>query len=70
MNVAITLKTDLNVFAQFDPKIPEKDRSIPFLFLANIHPGLQMNVIRQMKKPKFTLLDTMNLWINIAERTC
>ena len=68
MNVAITLKTDLNVFAQFDPKIPEKDRSIPFLFLANIHPGLQMNVIRQMKKPKFTLLDTMNLWINIARK--
>ncbi len=68
MNVAITEKTELNVFAQFSPKIPVQDRNIPFLFLANIHPALQMNVLCQMKKPKFTLLDTMNLWINIAKK--
>ncbi len=63
MNVAYTLKTELNVFAQFDPKIPEKDRHIPYLFLANIHPALQLNVLKQMYKPKFTMLDTRELWI-------
>ncbi|HVM33154.1 MAG TPA: PfkB family carbohydrate kinase [bacterium] len=68
MNIAYTLKTDLNVFATFDPKIPEKDRKIPFLFLANIHPALQYRVTQQMKRPKFILLDTMNLWINIARK--
>jgi sugar/nucleoside kinase (ribokinase family) len=68
MNIAYTVKTDLNVFATFDPKIPEKDRNIPFLFLANIHPALQYKVTQQMHKPKFTLLDTMNLWINIARK--
>jgi sugar/nucleoside kinase (ribokinase family) len=68
MNIAYTLKTELNVFADFDPTIPEKDRNIPFLFLANIHPALQYKVTQQMYKPKFTLLDTMNLWINIARK--
>ena len=68
MNVAITEKTELNVFAQFNPKIPAQDRKIPFLFLANIHPALQMNVLKQVQKPKFALLDTMNLWINIAKK--
>jgi len=68
MNVAYTLKTELNVFAQFDPKIPLKHRNIPFLFLANIHPALQYKVLTQMNRPKFALLDTMNLWINIARK--
>ena len=68
MNVAITVKTELNVFASFDPQIPEKNRNIPFLFLANIHPSLQLRVVSQMKRPRFTLLDTMNLWINIARK--
>ncbi len=63
MNVAYTLKTELNVFAQFDPKIPDKDCHIPFLFLANIHPALQLNVLKQMRHPKFTMLDTRELWI-------
>lgn len=68
MNVAVTVKTELNVFASFDPQIPEKNRNIPFLFLANIHPSLQLRVVSQMKRPRFTLLDTMNLWINIARK--
>ncbi len=68
MNIAYTLKTDLNVFATFDPIIPERDRNIPFVFLANIHPALQYKVTQQMRNPKFTLLDTMNLWINIARK--
>jgi len=67
MNSRTTLKTDLNVFADFNPKIPASTRATPFLFLANIHPALQMSVVRQVRKPKFTALDTMNLWIQIAK---
>jgi len=66
MNVRKTLKTELNVFAGFDPKIPPSLRRSPFVFLANIHPALQMSVLRQTRKPRFTAMDTMNLWIQIA----
>jgi sugar/nucleoside kinase (ribokinase family) len=66
MNSRKTLKTDLNVFAGFDPKIPVSLRRAPFVFLANIHPALQMSVLRQTGKPRFTAMDTMNLWIQIA----
>jgi len=66
MNSRKTLKTELNVFASFDPKIPPSQRAMPFLFLANIHPALQLSVYEQMRKPKFTALDPMNLWIDIA----
>ncbi len=65
MSVAKTLKTDLGVFATFDPKVPEAWRGAPFLFLANIEPSIQERVLKQMKAPKFTLLDTMNLWISV-----
>ena len=65
MSVAKTLKTDLGVFATFDPKVPEAWRGAPFLFLANVEPSIQERVLKQMKAPKFTLLDTMNLWISI-----
>jgi sugar/nucleoside kinase (ribokinase family) len=68
MNSRTTLQTDLNVFAAFNPKIPQSQRDIPFLFLANIHPALQLSVYNQMKKPKFTALDTMNLWIETANK--
>lgn len=68
MNSRKTLKTELNVFATFNPQIPQSQRDIPFLFLANIHPALQLSVYNQMKKPKFTALDTMNLWIDIARK--
>jgi sugar/nucleoside kinase (ribokinase family) len=65
MAVAKTLKTDLGVFATFDPVVPEAWRRAPFLFLANIEPSIQERVLKQMKAPKFTLLDTMNLWISV-----
>jgi sugar/nucleoside kinase (ribokinase family) len=68
MNSRKTLKTELNVFATFNPQIPNSQRDIPFLFLANIHPALQLSVYDQMTKPKFTALDTMNLWIDIARK--
>jgi sugar/nucleoside kinase (ribokinase family) len=65
MAVAKTLSTELGVFATFDPKVPEAWRSAPFLFLANIEPSIQEKVLKQMKAVKFSLLDTMNLWIDI-----
>jgi sugar/nucleoside kinase (ribokinase family) len=62
-----TLATDLNVFAAFSPELPEPYRSAPFLFLANISPELQLHVLDQIAKPRFVLLDTMDLWINVAK---
>jgi sugar/nucleoside kinase (ribokinase family) len=61
-----TLSTELGVFANFSPELPAAYRSSPYVFLANIHPALQLHVLTQAKKPKFVLLDTMDLWINTA----
>ena len=62
-----TLKTELGVFADFKPKLPEAYKSAPFVLLGNIQPELQAHVLRQAKGAKFVALDTMNLWIDIAE---
>jgi sugar/nucleoside kinase (ribokinase family) len=64
MNDRTTLRTDLNVFADFNPKLPESYRSEPHLFLGNIQPALQRNVRAQMKHVKLTGGDTMNYWID------
>jgi len=61
-----TLLTDLNVFENFSPELPEVYRDAPYLFLGNIHPALQLHVLEQVHSPKFVLIDTMDLWINIA----
>lgn len=61
-----TLKTELGVFADFMPELPESYREAPFVLLGNIQPDLQMHVLKQAKKPKFVALDSMNLWIDIA----
>lgn len=66
MNQRRTLQTDLNVFADFDPKLPEHYRDQPYLLLGNIQPALQRQVRGQMLAPKVTGGDTMNLWIDIA----
>jgi sugar/nucleoside kinase (ribokinase family) len=67
MNERTTLVTDLNVFADFNPKLPPSYLDSPFIFLANIHPSLQRSVLQQIRvKPKLVALDTMNYWI---ERT-
>ncbi|HPO13784.1 MAG TPA: PfkB family carbohydrate kinase [Candidatus Hydrogenedentes bacterium] len=63
INERDTLDTQLNVFEQFHPKVPETARAAEYLFLANIHPALQLEVLDQTK-PVFAGLDTMNLWIN------
>ena len=67
MNSRDTLETHLNVFEDFSPKLPESYRESEFLFLANIQPSLQLDVLEQMaKRPRLVGLDTMNLWIDIA----
>jgi len=63
LNSAETLETHLGVFSHFSPKIPETLRSSPYLFLANIDPRLQLDVLQQVKKPKLIACDTMNFWI-------
>ena len=60
---AHTLETQLNVFADFHPKLDDGHRKAPFVFLANIDPDLQLEVLAQMKRPMLTLSDTMNYWI-------
>jgi len=64
MNDRETLRTDLNVFADFDPKLPESYRSMPYLLLGNIQPALQAKVRDQMDGARVVAGDTMNLWIN------
>jgi sugar/nucleoside kinase (ribokinase family) len=64
MNDRTTLRTDLNVFASFDPKLPDSYRDSDYLLLGNIQPALQRSVLGQMKSPRFVGGDTMNFWIN------
>ncbi len=63
LNVAKTRDTQLNVFADFKPNLSEGQRKSDVVFLANIDPDLQMDVLKQCKKPKIVALDTMNYWI-------
>ena len=58
-----TLATELGVFADFQPKIPDSWRDSEYLFLANIHPVLQAHVLEAVAGPRLIALDTMNLWI-------
>jgi len=60
-----TLKTELNVFADFRPKLPSSYRDSSVVLLANIQPELQLEVLDQVHSPKFVAADTMNLWIDI-----
>jgi sugar/nucleoside kinase (ribokinase family) len=63
LNEARTLDTQLNVFAAFAPKIPEDYRNSPVVFLANIDPDLQREVLHQVRRPTLVAADTMNYWI-------
>lgn len=63
LNEAKTLSTELNVFENFEPKLSPEQRQAEFVFLANILPELQLQVLDQVEAPKFTVVDTMNLWI-------
>ncbi len=63
LNTAHTLDTQLNVFADFKPDLPENYRDCEYVFLANIDPELQSLVLDQVKNPKMVACDTMNFWI-------
>lgn len=65
LNEAETLETHLNVFETFKPVIPEEYAASDYLFLANIDPELQMDVLNKVTSPRLIALDTMNLWISI-----
>jgi len=63
-NDRVTHDTQLNVFEHFNPKLPDTYRDLEYVFLGNIHPALQLQVLNQMaKRPKVVALDSMNLWI-------
>ncbi len=66
MNTRDTLDTQLNVFEHFEPKLSQTSRDAEVLFLANIQPGLQLQVREQCQRAQFVALDSMNLWIDIA----
>ena len=66
VNQRDTLKTDLNVFEDFEPKLSEAARAAEVVFLANIQPELQRDVREQCGDARFVAMDSMNLWIDIA----
>ncbi len=63
MNDRETLEIDLNVFGNFQPKVPESFLETPYVFLANSSPTVQMSVLDQVRNPKLVVADTMDLWI-------
>ena len=63
LNTRESVYTHLNVFENFHPVIPEAFRDTPYVFLANIHPSLQLDVLNQVQAPELVALDTMNYWI-------
>lgn len=66
LNRRRTLKTELGVFETFQPELPARYRDTPFVLLANIAPALQQHVLDQMRRPRFVVADTMDLWLNTA----
>ena len=63
LNIAHTVKTDLNVFENFAPVLPASYRESRYVFLGNIDPKLQLDILAQVRNPKIVALDTMNFWI-------
>ncbi|MDH3697255.1 MAG: PfkB family carbohydrate kinase, partial [Flavobacteriaceae bacterium] len=65
LNSRDTLVTELNVLANFDPKVPDHFKDADVVMLGNLHPEIQLSVLRQMNyRPKLVVLDTMNYWMN------
>lgn len=64
LNERITIKTELNVFGDFRPEIPDSYKEAEYIFLANIDPDLQIHTLRQVKKTKVVASDTISLWIS------
>jgi len=63
MNTRDTLDTQLNVLADFQPKVPKKFRDVKVVMLGNLHPAVQLSVLEQIDNTKLVVLDTMNFWI-------
>lgn len=68
LNHRTSIDTQLNVFADFKPRLPEPFREAGFVFLGNIQPVLQLEVLDQMRGPRLVAMDTMNLWIETARK--
>ena len=66
METRTSLRTELNVFSDFDPRLPLEYTDCPYVFLANIEPRLQQCVLEQVREPRFVMADTMDLWIRTA----
>ncbi len=64
MSAAETLNTDLGVFEHWHPSVPDAMRDAPFVFLANIHPAIQLDVLRQVRSPQLVAMDSMNFWLD------
>ena len=64
LNSRVSLDTQLNVFADFRPKIPAAYKASPYVLLGNIHPALQCEVLDQVERPRLVAADTMNFWIS------
>lgn len=69
MSQAVTVDTQLNAFANFNPVLTPEYAESDYVFLGNIHPALQLNILNQIDGAKFTMMDTMNLWINETRET-
>ena len=69
LNNPKTLKTELNVFQNFRPKLSEDNRQKKIVFLANVDPEIQYFVLRQMRRPSLTACDTMNFWISSKKKS-
>ena len=68
LSVAETITTELNIYEKFQPTLSESHRNAQYIFLANIHPELQLSVIQQTRSPKLIACDTMNLWIDTTRK--
>jgi len=69
LNTAHTVYTHLNVFKDFEPKVPTDLKDSKYVFLANIDPDLQLNVLKQVSRPKLVACDSMNYWIQTKKRS-
>ena len=67
MNSRETLDVQLNVFGEFQPTVPESFKDSEYVFLGNAPPAVQRQVLQQIPKPRLSVADTMDLWINIAK---
>jgi len=69
LNVALTKNTEMGVLSAFRPNIADRQRHIKYIFLANVDPDIQLDMLKNMHSPKFVGLDSMNFWIKTKRRS-